>query len=68
MKAKDVIFYQDKASCHAAASVQSHLAAIFPLFIRNADMPPNSPELNVLNYCVCSLLKERLNKYGLIPN
>ena len=31
-------------------------------------MPPNSPDLNVLDYCVWSMLKERLNKYGHIVN
>jgi len=68
MKAEDVIFYQDKAPCHAAGTVQSYLAAIFPCFIPNALMPPNSPDLNVLDYCVWALLKERLLKYGLISN
>ena len=42
--------------------------AIFPSFIPNTSIPPNSPDLNVLDYCVWNLLKERLNKYGLIPN
>jgi len=68
LSADTVIFYQDKAPCHAAASVQSHLAAIFPCFISNDRMPPNSPDLNVLDFCVWALLKERLNKYGMIPN
>ena len=68
LNAESVIFYQDKAPCHAAASVQQYLAAIFPSFIPNGCMPPNFPDLNVLNYCVRSLLKERVNKYGLIPN
>ena len=62
LNAESVIFYQDKAPCHAAASVQQYLAAIFPSFILNGCMPPNSPDLNVLDYCVWSLLKERVNK------
>jgi hypothetical protein len=66
--AETAIFYQVKAPCHAADSVQQHLTAIFPSFVPNASMPPNSSDLNVLDYCVWSLLKERLNKYGLIPN
>ena len=46
---RTVIFYQDKAPCHAAKSVQDHLAAIFPSFIPNGCMAPNSPDLNVLD-------------------
>ena len=68
LNAETAIFYQDKVPCHAADSVQQHLAAIFPSYFPNASMPPNSPDLNVLDYCVWSLLKERLNKYGLISN
>ena len=65
---KKVIFYQDKAPCHAAKSVQEYLKISFPAFIPNTSMPPNSPDLNVLDYCVWSLLKERLNKYGHIAS
>ena len=66
--AETCIFYQDKAPCHAAVSVQEALGEIFPCFILNENMPPNSPDLNVLDYCVWSILKERLNKYGLISS
>jgi hypothetical protein len=68
LTAETAIFYQDKAPCHAVDSVQQQLTAIFPSFVPNASMPPSSPDLNVLDYCVWSLLKESLNKYGLIPN
>ena len=68
LNAKTVIFYQDKAPCHAAKSTQDILAEIFPCFILNNSMPPNAPDLNVLDYCVWSLLNEGLNKYGLIGN
>jgi len=66
LEAEEVIFYQDKAPCHAAKTVQSHLAAILPAFIPNDRMPPNSPDLNVPDFCVWSMLKQRLVKYGLI--
>jgi len=68
LNAKTAILYQDKAPCHAAGSVQRFLKVAFPSFVHNVDMPPNSPDLNVLDYCVWSILKERLNKYGLIGN
>ena len=68
LKRESVIFYQDKAPCHAAKTVQAHLAAIFPRFIPNDRMPPNSPDLNPLDYSIWSLLKQRLIKYGLITD
>jgi DDE superfamily endonuclease len=68
MTAKTVIFYQDKAPCHAARTVQSFLEEEMPCFVRNGDIPPNSPDLNVLDYSIWSYLKERLNKHGLISS
>ena len=68
MKAKDVIFYQNKASCHAAGAVQSYLAASFPCFIPNALMSPNSSDFIVLDYCTWALSKERLLRYEMISN
>ena len=68
LNAETTIFYQDKAPCHAAKSVQTYLAAIFPAFIPNDRMPPNSPDLNVLDFFVWAMLKQRLEKYGLITN
>ena len=68
MKVEEVIVYQNKAPCHATGTVQSYLAAFFPCFMPNALMPPNSPDLNVLDYCVWALLKERLLRYGLISS
>ncbi|OWA52403.1 hypothetical protein BV898_16860 [Hypsibius exemplaris] len=51
MEPSTAIFYQDKAPCHAAASVRKILKEDFPCYITKAQMPPNSPDLNVLNYC-----------------
>lgn len=62
------IFLQDKAPCHRAASVQEYLKINFPCFVPFDKWPPNSPDLNVLDYCIWNLLKEAMNKYGLIPN
>jgi hypothetical protein len=66
IKSDSAILYQDKALCHAALSVQTFLGEEMPCFVRNADNPTNSPDLNPLDYCIWSLLKERLNKHGLI--
>jgi len=68
MDPRKTILVQDKAPCHRAASVQLYLKENFPRFIPFDKWPPNSPDLNVLDYCVWSLLKEALNKHGLIPS
>jgi hypothetical protein len=34
----------------------------------NADVPPNSPDLNPLDFSGWSVLKKRLNKYRLVLN
>jgi hypothetical protein len=68
IKSDSEISYQDNAPCHAAISVQKYLGEEMPCFVRNADIPPNSPDLNPLDYCIWSLLKERLNKHGLISS
>ena len=68
MRAETAIFYQDKAPCHAAGTVQSFLEKEMPCFVRNKDMPPNSPDLNVFDYYIWSYLKERLNKHRMISS
>ncbi|OWA54814.1 hypothetical protein BV898_19208 [Hypsibius exemplaris] len=52
LEANSAILYQDKAPCHAAATVQAFLKEKMPCFIPNADIPPNSPDFNPLDYCV----------------
>ena len=68
LDADSVILYQDRAPCHAGKKTQSFLEENSPRFIRNADIPSNSPDLNPLDYCVWSLLKEQVKKYGLITS
>jgi hypothetical protein len=68
MDPSKTIFYQDKAPCHRADSVQEYLKEVLPSFVRNDAMPPNSPDLNPLDYCIWSLLKEALNKHGHISS
>ena len=65
---KKVIFYQDLAPAHRAKKTQGFLKKNFPCFVPASETPPNSPDLNPLDYCLWSILKERLNKYDLIPN
>ena len=68
MDADSVILYQDKAPCHAGEDTQSFLAENVPCFIQNADIPSKSPDLKPLDFCVRSLLKQRVSRYGLISN
>ncbi|OWA54086.1 hypothetical protein BV898_18505 [Hypsibius exemplaris] len=49
-------------------TVQAFLKEKMPCFIPNADIPPHSSDLNPFEYCVWSLLKERINKHGLISS
>ena len=68
LDADSVILYQDRAPCYVGKKTQSFLEENSLRFIRNADIPSNSPDLNPLDYCVWSLLKEQVKKYGLITS
>ncbi|GAV09029.1 hypothetical protein RvY_18633 [Ramazzottius varieornatus] len=65
---REVIFYQGKAPCHVAKTTQSYLEANLPSFIRKNDTPPNSPDLDPLDYGIWSALKARLGKHKIIQN
>jgi len=65
---KDWIFYQDKAPCHRGKKTQEFLEENLPGFLPQARTPPNSPDLNVLDYCVWSLLKGALSKHKIVRN
>ncbi|GAU87556.1 hypothetical protein RvY_00386 [Ramazzottius varieornatus] len=61
---REVIFYQDKAPCHVAKTTQSKPS----LVVRKNNNPPNSPDLNPLDYGIWSALKARLGKHKIIRN
>ena len=46
----DYVYQQDGASCHTANVAQQYCADNFPDFIPKKDWPPNSPDLNPLDY------------------
>src|ERR1700761_9405692 len=50
------VFKQDGAPAHTAQQTQEWLVTNCPNFIRKDDWPPNSPDLNTLDYCVWSLM------------
>lgn len=58
----DYIFQQDGAPSHTAAETQTWLRDNFPDFISKDQWPPNSPDLNVLDYCVWGMLTAELAK------
>ncbi|OQV15464.1 hypothetical protein BV898_10339 [Hypsibius exemplaris] len=68
LEANSAILYQDKAPCHAPATVQAFLKEKMLCFIPNADIPAQQPRSQSLDYCVWSLLKERVNKHGIISS
>jgi hypothetical protein len=54
------IFQQDGAPAHSSRKAQEWLQAHNPDFIPKDDWPPNSPDLNPLDYCVWGVM---LHKY-----
>ena len=68
MDKKKVIFYQDLAPAHRAKKTQEFLKKNFPCFVPACDTPPSSPDINPLDYCLWSILKDRLSQYELVPN
>ena len=65
---KKVILDQDLAPAHRAKKTQVFLRSILPSFVPASETPLNSQDLHPLDYCLWSVLKERLTKYNLIPN
>ena len=65
---KKIILYQDIVPAHRAKKTQTFLKDTLPRFARSHETPPNSPDLNPLDYCLWSILKDKLDKYDLVPN
>jgi len=57
------IFQQDGAPAHTAAVAQDWIQKNCPEFIRKDDRPPNSPDLNPMDYHVWGTMLERYQKY-----
>ena len=53
-------FQQDGAPAHSARQAQDWLQQNCPDFIRKDEWPPNSPDLNPLDFCVWGIM---LNQY-----
>jgi len=59
----DFIFQQDGAPAHTARHTQEWLASNSPDFVTKDEWPPNSPDLNPLDYCVWGMMLAAYQKY-----
>ena len=59
----DYVFQQDGAPGHFARQTQEWLATNCPDFINKDQWPPNSPDLNPLDYCVWGIMQDAYKKY-----
>jgi len=53
------IFQQDGAPAHTASLAQDWLSRNCPEFIRKEEWPPNSPDLNPLDYHVWGAMLDK---------
>ena len=63
----DFIFEQDGAPAHTSRQAQEFLMVNAPDFIGKDEWPPNSPDLNPLDYCVWGLMLESYKKISPKP-
>src|SRR5215469_16102170 len=59
----DFVFQQDGAPAHAARQTHEWLGANTPDFIGKDEWPPNSADLNPLDYCVWGMMLEAYKKH-----
>ena len=61
------VFQQDDAPAHGVMQTQQWLGEHGPSFIDNDSWPPNSPDLNPLDYCTWGAMLEEFNKFNSKP-
>jgi hypothetical protein len=59
---QDFVFQQDGAPAHTARQAQQWLAENCPEFIGKDEWPPNSPDLNPLDFCVWGIMLQMYEK------
>lgn len=57
---KSFTFQQDSAPAHKARTTQAWLQANVPSFIKATEWPPNSPDLNPLDYSIWGILESKV--------
>ena len=58
----DFIFQQDGAPSHTSNATQTHLEQVVPHFIKKDEWPPQSPDLNPMDYTIWDSLSEKVYK------
>lgn len=58
-KGQQWTYQQDSAPAHKARIVQAWCQTNFPGFISSSEWPPNSPDLNPLDYSIWSIMKTK---------
>ena len=56
------IFQQDGAPAHTSRQSQDWIRLRNPLFIPKDDWPPNSPDLNPLDFCIWGVMLQHYEK------
>ena len=56
----DYVFQQDGAPSHNSNATQNYLEDATPSFIRKDEWPPQSPDLNPMDYAIWDSLKEKV--------
>ena len=64
----DFVFQQDGAPSHTARHTQEWLAVNCPDFVEKDQWPPNSPDLNPLDFCVWGMMLESYAKHKPKPS
>ena len=59
---EDFVFQQDGAPAHSARQEQEWLEQNCPDFIKKDEWPPNSPDLNPLDFCVWGIMLEKYER------
>jgi len=62
------IFQQDGAPAHRARETVELLKEVTPDFIQPSLWPPNSPDLNLVDYAIWGIMQERVYNKGKIAN
>ena len=66
--AQDFVYMQDGASAHRSNRAQALCGELFPSFITKAQWPPNSPDLNPLDFYVWGAAQRTINAMAPQPS
>jgi len=60
-------FQQDSAPAHRACEMVALLSVETPDFISPLDWPPNTPDLNTVDYAIWGILQDPVYRFGTQP-